>query len=299
MKIFFSVVLFLLVGSATPSAAQSSVWEEPKKLASTAKKQSAKVTSTYQKWKKHLQEWGLDSSYNHSVSIGARLNTNGWTGTLIYQKPVGSIYERKRGRHAGQSQYFQLSFSEVKHEKEIKQQKENTAFPELGPSSPFIFGKINQLYLLQLGYGREQLILPGVLEGNISVSFRYGGGFSLAMLKPYYLKLINVEYTPDQVVSVQEEKYSSENAELFLKRDNILGASKWSKGVGDIKYVPGAFLEGAFVIVPSKNKTFIQQITLGGQVSVYTRRLTIMAERKSQSFQGALFVGLSLGKRWR
>ena len=124
MKIFFSVVLFILMGFGTPSAAQSSVWEQPKKVSTAAKKQSAKVTGTYQKWKKHLQEWGLDSSYNHSVSIGARLNTNGWSGTLIYQKPVGSIYERKRGRHAGQSQYFQLSFSEVKHEKEIKQQKE-------------------------------------------------------------------------------------------------------------------------------------------------------------------------------
>jgi hypothetical protein len=85
---------------------------------------------------------------------------------------------------------FQLDFSEVKHEKQVKQQREPIAFLKLGPSSPFVFGKINNVYLLHLGHDREFLLLPGVLEGNIGVSIRVQAGVSLAMLKPYYLKLI-------------------------------------------------------------------------------------------------------------
>src|SRR5690606_27457679 len=88
----------------------------------------------------------------------------------------------------GLAQVFSLTFSEIKHEKQIKQQREN-AYPELGNATPFVFGKVNNLYTLQLGHGREQLLLPGVIEDNLSVSMRFSGGFSLAMLKPYYLRL--------------------------------------------------------------------------------------------------------------
>ena len=151
---------------------------------------------------------------------------------------------------------------------------------------------------MQLGYGREQLLLPGVLEGNMSVSFRYGGGFSLAMLKPYYLKLLYIDYAHGGQAHLQEERYSEDNSESFLNSNRIFGGSKWSNGLDEIRYVPGVFAEGAFVIEPSKNKSFIQLITLGGQFSFYTKSLPIMADRKAYAYIGELFVGLSLGKRW-
>jgi hypothetical protein len=64
-----------------------------------------------------------------------------------------------------------------------------------------VFGKINNLYTLQIGCSKEQLLLPGVVEGNLSVSFRYGGGFCLALLKPYYLKVVKTDYTQPEPVS--------------------------------------------------------------------------------------------------
>ena len=251
------------------------------------------------RWKDHIQEFGLDSTYNHSVSIGGRFNTNGWTGLVAYQRPLKSKRYRGKNKNAGKSETFQLSFSEVIHEKQIKQQRENTAFPELGASTPYIFGKINNLYLLQLGYGREQMLLPGLIEGNISVSFRYMGGFSLGLLKPYYLKLVQVEYTPEQEVELTEEAYSPANHNVFQDKDRILGSSGFSKGLDKITYVPGAFIEGAFVIQSSKNNTFVQTVTLGGQVSFYSKKLPTMAELKPKAVQAALFVGLQLGKRWK
>lgn len=153
--------------------------------------------------------------------------------------------------------------------------------------------------MLQLGYGRERLLLPGVLDGNISVSFRYSAGLSLAMLKPYYLYLMHVTYVPTTVVTLEEERHSEGNQDLFLDRDKIFGGTKWTKGISEIDYVPGLFLEGAFAIVPAKNKTFIQVVTLGGQFSSYTKSLPIMADRKAYPYCANFFVGLSLGKRWK
>jgi len=289
----FIIILFL----THPSAAQTSIWDNPKNLQVQAAHTAGKTTSTLKKWKDHLQRWGLDSNYHHSLALAGKLNTNGWSVGLIYQQPVGTDWERRRGKHAGQSKYFSLCFSEVKHEKQVKQQKENTAFPALGASLPFVYGKINNLYLLQLGYGRQQLLLPGVLDGNLSVSLRYGGGFSLAMLKPYYLNLMYITYNPGQVVTLKEDRYSEDN-EVFLNKDRIFGGSKWTRGLDEIRYVPGLFVEGAFLLEASKHKSFVQTVTLGGQFAVYTKDLPIMADRKAYPYTACLYIGLGLGKRW-
>lgn len=255
----------------------------------TKKQQVAKKQRTVKSWRDHLQKWGLDSNYNHALAIGGKLNTNGWSGQVYYEKK-----DSRSSEH-----FFQLSFSEIKHDKQIKQEKSNTAFPELSSASSYIFGKTSNLYTLQLGYGKEYLLLPGILEGNMSVSLRVQGGFSLAMLKPYYLKLVYVTYDTTQHVSFKEEKYSEENADKFLNTGNILGASSWSKGLGEISYVPGAFIDAAVAIEPLKNKTFIKTVTIGGNFAFYSKNLPIMAETKSYPWQASLFVGLNIGKRWR
>lgn len=290
MSALSRVLLFLFFTcSALRSSAQGSVWSTTKNTTDKVKQQAGRTAGTLKKWKQHLQEWGLDSNYTHSIQAGLRLNTNGLCGMALYEKRAGN----------GRYNLVQLSFTEVKHEKQAKQQRENKAFPELGGATPYVYGKINNLYLLQLGIGREQLLLPGVLDGNITVSFRFQIGASLAMLKPYYLKLIYVDYTqPVPEGYLEEARYTDANADHFLNTGYILGASKWSKGLDELHLVPGGYIDGAFVLQPGKNKSFVQTVTLGGQFSLYPEKLPIMAERRAYPWMGCLYVGLCLGKRW-
>jgi hypothetical protein len=241
------------------------------------------------RFKSHLEQWGLDTVYSHGLAIGGSLNSIGWTGRLFYQKRISRT----------QNHFFQLALSEVKGEKQIKQQRENSAFPQLGNSSPFVFGKLNNVYALQLGHGREFLLLPGVLEGNISISIRAQAGLSLAMLKPYYLKLVYVDYTPSQQVWASEEKYSDVNAEKFLNASYILGASKWGKGLNDITYLPGGYGGLELVIEPLKNKTFIKTVALGTTFALHTGKLEIMADQPAYPWTACVYVGLNIGKRWK
>lgn len=285
-------LLLFLMGCAGPVAlAQTThtLWDNVKGAPQKAGKAVQKTGNRIRKWKDHLQQWGLDGDYNHGLAIGAHLNSNGWTGLIYYQRRIDRT----------KSHFFQLSVSEVKHEKQIKQQRSNTAYPQLGPSTPFVFGKTNNLYLAQLGHGREFLILPSVLEGNLSVSIRAQAGFSLAMLKPYYLKLIYVDYNPDPQARLKEEKYTEQNSEQFLNSNAILGASKWKKGLNDMTYAPGAYADLAIAIEPLKNKTFIKTVTLGGHFSIHSKDLEIMASQKAYPWQACLYAGLSIGKRWK
>lgn len=285
---FALILLLFAVFHSLSVGAQNSTWDSPKKASKWGREKVHKERGKIKKFKEHLQQWGLDTNYRQQFSLGGRLNTNGWSGLMYYQKRVSRT----------QAHFYQLSFSEIKHEKQVKQQGSNKNFPELGNASPFVFGKVNNLYTLQIGHGRELLLLPGVLEGNISISFRAQAGFSLAMLKPYYIKLIYADLS-NNTAYLQEERYTEQNKDKFLKQDEILGSAKWSKGLDKITYVPGGYADAAFTLEPQKSKVFIQTITLGTQFALYAKSLPIMAERKAYPYQGSLYVGLALGKRWK
>src|SRR5690606_7724449 len=98
-------------------------------------------------------------------------------------------------------------------------------------------------------------------------------------------------------VTLEEHQYNG-TEEAFMKTGNKLGASPWTKGLDEMKYVPGAYAEAAVTIIPAKQTWFIQAITLGGNFAFYSKRLPIMAEIRALPWQGSLFVGLALGKRW-
>ncbi len=283
------LLLSLLLAAAFTTKAQSSLWDGGKEKMMQTKEKGKSQAGKLKQWKNHVQQWGLDSNYNYALSISARLNTNGWSGDLNY------IHQKVPGIKV----LWSLHFSEIKHEKETKQQQSKGFHSELGRNTPFSFGKINNAYTLQLGYGREQMLLPALLDGNMSISLRYSAGPSLAMLKPVYLNLVYTEYVPEERSWVSSERYSTANREKFLLQHTILGGDKWSKGLGELKFIPGLFADLAFVIEPDKPKSFVKAITIGGNLAYYTSPIEIMAERKAYRHQASFFVGLGLGKRWK
>jgi hypothetical protein len=248
-----------------------------------------KNAKTAKQWKSHAEKWGLDSNFNYSLALSGRLNTSGWSGGLQFIRQ-----QKHRNRTI-----YQVYFSEIKHEKEIKQQGTESPYNNLGKTSPFIFGKINNAYTLQFGFGKEQMIFPSLMDGNMTVSFRYLFGPSLALLKPYYLKLIYVDYFPDPVAYLKSERYSAANDSHFMQQGNILGKDSWSKGLGEVKYIPGLFAECYFIIEPDRPKAFVKSVSIGGNIAFYSSKIEIMADKIAYPYQASFFVGLSLGKRWK
>jgi hypothetical protein len=270
--------------------AQNSVWDDGNSAKKTARDKVTKAKHKAKDFKEHLQRWGIDTNYNHAFLIGGKLNSDGWSGTMNFIKR----------RNYKLNDYLQVSLSEIKHEKQTKQQGMNSTYPQLGNTTPYVFGKINNLYTLQIGIGQETLLLPAVLDNNLSVSLRYSGGLSIGLLKPYYLKLIYHDNNGNiDSVHVEQHKYTSIDSALFLNNNKILGASKWSKGLDEISYVPGAYFETALAIIPGRNKYFIQEITLGVNGAIYAKPLSIMADQVSYAWQFSLFAGLLIGERWK
>ena len=295
LRLFFFA--FTLAFCSLTVCAQTAIWSRLENIQTKSTRQIRRSEGLTKRWKANLQQWGTDTSFRQSLSLAGRLNTHGWSAGLLYQS--GSGRALFRGSRIKPLVLWSLNLSEIIHEKQAKQQRGGNSFPELGKARPYIFGKTHHLYLLQLGYGRQHLLFPKVLEGNISISFRYTGGFSMAILKPYYLDLIYTEYTPDQIHIVRAERYSQENKEVFLNRQQILGSSGWRRGLDRIRYVPGLFANAALVLQPSQSKSFIKMVSLGADVSGHIKELPIMADQKARSCIAGWYVGLSLGKCWK
>jgi hypothetical protein len=284
----FSLPLFFIAITALHSLkshAQSSVWGTSKNKLSAA---PGKAKNTIRNWKDHVLNSKSDDNYKQEVALSGKLNSNGWTG--------GVTYFRNRPTNLKQT-FWTLSFSEIKHEKQIKQQPKTSPYPELGKPGPYIFGKVNNLYALQLGFGKHLDILPAVVDNNLSVGLYYCGGLSIALIKPYYLKLISTDTTGANA-TVTDQKYSKAQHDWFLDKDNILGASTWKSGLDDTKIVPGLFFETAFTILPSQKKFFTQRVIIGINTAFYSKQLVIMANNSAYNWHTSVFAGLMLGKRW-
>ena len=291
MNMFKTVlsILFICCLGSIISHAQQGVWDGGKEQLLKVKEAGSKNVNTVKQWKKHAEKWGLDSNFNYAFALSGRLNTNGWSG--------GAQFIRQQ-KHRNRTIY-QLYFSEIKHEKEIKEQGDVSSYNNLGKTTPYIFGKINNAYTLQFGYGKEQMLFPALMDGNMTVSIRYLAGPALALLKPYYLKLIYVDYFPDPVAHIQSEKYSAGNDSHFMQPGSILGKDSWGKGLGDMKYIPGLFAECYFIIEPDRPKAFVKSVSIGGNIAFYSSKIEIMADKKAYPYQASFFVGISLGKRWK
>ncbi|RKE52415.1 hypothetical protein [Sphingobacterium detergens] len=290
MRFFFLALCAQFLGfNCCVLNAQQSIWEGGNEKMTNLKEKGTNNASQVQQWRKHIQEWGLEKDFNHSMSLGLRLNTNGWSGGIYYLKQTS----------AGKKTIWQLHFSGLVHEKEIKQQRTSTTYSYLTKNTPYSLGKINSAYTLQLGYGQQEMLFPALLDGNLSLSLRYAAGPALALLKPYYLKLLYLDYIPEETAYMLVERFSSINAEHFLNSGYILGSEKWSKGLGETRFIPGLFAEIAIAIEPERPKSFVKTITIGGNVAYYSSKIELMAERRAYPYQASFFVGLAFGKRWK
>lgn len=221
----------------------------------------------------------------HEASLGFRLNTNGWGIFTEIGKAKPKDY-----RHADifyNVSFLHLEFSEVKDPKE---EKTTSGYSNsMGGSNAYVYGKINNFYTFKVGYGSRRMIAGKPDPGTVSIHWVNAGGLSLGLLKPYYLDL----YTDQQAV-----KYTTANANDFLNQSLIVGSAGFSKGLGEIKFIPGAYLRSALHFDFSASRKTVFAFEVGAEAAYYSQQVAIMANQSAQSFFADLFISVQFGKRW-
>ena len=152
---------------------------------------------------------------------------------------------------------------------------------------PFVYGKLNYVYVLRFGYGEDRRIFGKPYWGGIETRSTYEAGASLALLKPYYYYAIT--YKPSN-----GSYYETVEEQTFQQGIDILGKSSFIKGIEETKVSPGVHASLGLGFDIGKSRTRAQSINVDAKVEYFPLGVSIMDSERNKM----LFVTFMLSYNW-
>ncbi len=228
---------------------------------------------------------GAGIVYNRETAFNIKLTTN---------KGFAPGMEFGRLRTYYKTTYFFWNIGELKHQKEKRQ----SADPSVGRSfRPYIYGKQNNLLVARIGWGAKRYFSEKARTRGVAVGISYAAGPVLGGLKPYYLALRRPTPENPGLSRIVHEKYSAENADIFLDNTRILGASAFTKGFGEMAFAPGLHASIALHLDWGAFDEFVKALEIGAMIDVFSREMPIMVIEDNNQVFFNFFINLQLGKR--
>ncbi|MFN8775458.1 MAG: hypothetical protein ACK5XV_01710 [Flavobacteriales bacterium] len=224
--------------------------------------------------------------YSHQVFGGVNMNSSGFGANFTYGKNKGAYRIR----------LFSLDLMFVKHEKETK------SFFQDPNARSYFYGKVNNLYTVRPGIGTKHILTEKLRRNGVQVGYSWTIGPSLGFTKPIYLEILYRDPGFANSYYIEVEKFDPEKHE-----NNIYGRASGLRGLGELRFHPGAFARFSWLFEYSGNKDGIKGIEVGGQVEVFPRRIEIMSDEiLEQDYDGArnhrvfpsFFIHFVFGKKY-
>ena len=234
--------------------------------------------------------WGTSITYAQKPEIeksyamfrteafgGLNFNTNGWGCSFYYSKHKTAKVKR----------LYLIQFDVVKHPKEYK------IYNPLDENSKgYVFGKMNSFATLDFGWGEKRIVYEKLRQKGVQLSLNWNFGPSVGFVKPVYLEVIKFDGL--QVAGIAVEKYDPESHNL----NNIYGRAPNSKGLLELKIIPGIFFKSGFNFEFSSIRDGLKAIEVGTKVNVYPRRVPIMTNVDNKFIFTEFYLCLQFGKKY-
>ena len=216
-------------------------------------------------------------------------------GVIVYKKHMaggikltndgsGLFGEIARARSVEKALLFQIEITERKHIKEEKLQN------DYSPTAPVIYGKINYFYPVKLGVQVQKLLGNKGNKNGVSLSFNYGGGISLGLLRPYLVEVDKGNGTYEFV------GYNSPDSNYFLNGP-IVGGPTFSEGWGKMKITPGFYAKTGLRFDYGKYNEMINGLEIGATAEFYSKKIPQMIVVKQYQYFLGAYVTLVFGRR--
>ncbi|HEX2921608.1 MAG TPA: hypothetical protein VHO50_10630 [Bacteroidales bacterium] len=175
----------------------------------------------------------------------------------------------------------------------LKNPKEHKQRYPYSQASSFVYGKLNSTFYMRGGLGRQHELFSKEDYGGISIRYFYSGGPSLAIYKPiYYVVLYPVPGTIPYEYVQKEEKF---DLNAITSPQDIYGKAPFTKGLEELKVLPGVYAKAGFNFEYSKEDRVIHAIEFGGQINVYSKEVPIMAIAHNKQFFPSIFLSYRFG----
>ena len=271
-KLIFIISLFAIY---LPSISQDSTGEKSSKESrKQAKKQ--KVSDLIRQ-----DEEGI-LVYSKQSIFGFQLRTNGY----------GFFIEKGKMKTQSKTNLYSFEFNETKHQKQDKLPNGSGGFTF---GNPYIYGKINNFYNVQLGFGQQKMLGQKGNKNGVAVMAVYGGGISIGLLKPYYIN--TTETRTNENVTIKWLGDESRNDTLFLDQSVPASSAGFFKGFNETKIRPGLFAKTGLRFDYGRYNEIVSAIECGINVEYYFSEMPIMVNNQAKTFFANLYVGFEFGRR--
>jgi hypothetical protein len=244
------------------------------------KKQTKKQVRKQEKQKKATEMTRQEEEgvlvYSTQSIWGVQLRTNGY----------GAFYERGKKKTQRNGIVYGIEFNEIKNPKEDKLPNGTGGFSF---GNPYVYGKINNFYSVQLGFGGHRFLGQKGNKNGVAVSVVYKGGLSLGLLRPYYIQV-------EDNGANKTIKYSPETDSLF-KFGFIIGSGGLGMGWGEMKLKPGAFVKTGLRFDFGRYNEVVSGIEVGVSAEYYTSNIPIMLLQKDKQFFYQGHIAMIFGRR--
>lgn len=231
---------------------------------------------------KGFEEGPIGVIYNKETAIDLSLHTAG----MGFGMKFGTIETYYR------TTFYHLELGNMRHSKEVRQSNRVSLFSVL--SRPYVYGKQNSFYTARAGLGVKRYFSEKARRKGIVVGMNYQYGFSLGILKPYYLELRSGDGIFGQAKST---RFSEDNRNDFLNRNLIDGYSGFFKGITDLKLAPGVHLKGGVHFAWGAFEQYVRALELGIMIDLFFRDIPIMIIEDNKPYFINLYLTLQLGRR--
>lgn len=227
-----------------------------------------------------MEDGGSQLNYFKYATGGFGLHNLGWYAG-------GKRATTKSRLH---DQIWEFDFWRTRHPKEIRMSN-----PQFINPRPYVFGKLNDLFLLHMGYGTQRLIFDKSEKSGVEVRYQLSGGPSLALLKPVYLDVLYPVSPGDPFqFTTRTERYDPEKH----FENNIYGSSRFANGLEEIALQPGLYVKGGVVFEWGAFTEEVRVLEAGLSVDIFPQRLPVMTSIPNPQFFFSFYLGFQLGKRW-
>jgi hypothetical protein len=211
--------------------------------------------------------------FRNERSFGISLNSDG----------IGFGYRGAKRIDFRNKRIFEIEGGTLKHQKEYKISNPYTT------GGNFVFGKLNSTFYLRGGIGRQHELFKKADLGGIAIRYFYSAGPVLALYKPIYYRVLYPVSVNEFII--KEEKFSTS---IALPQD-IYGRAAFTKGLNEIKVMPGLYAKGGFNFEYSKEDKVIHAIEVGAQLNAFPKEIPIMATTTNKAIFFSLFVSYRFG----
>jgi len=189
-----------------------------------------------------------------------------WSGgVLIHTRGFGLTLERGTYKTAKRQYLYGLDLIGMSHPKEVKQPRVDVDIKR------YKYGKINSFFILRPTVGVNQRLFRKRREQAVEIDFKMAIGPSLGFLKPIYVEVIQSAPLP----FILSERYDP----VIHGLSRVQGRSSGYKGLGELKFIPGAHFKTGFMFEYDPEDDGIQALEVGAALDFFGQRVPIMVDK--------------------